>query len=57
MVCKGHCWTCRAWGEFSKLSEGEALAALDEFGAADMSRIRNKAAYFMGICKKLLGGH
>ena len=46
----------RAWGEFSKLGEEEGLAALDEFIASDMSRIRNKAAYFMGICKKLSGG-
>jgi len=42
----------RAWGEFSKLGEAEAMGALDEFAASDMSRIRNKAAYFMGICKR-----
>ena len=42
----------RAWAEFSKLGETAAIGSLDEFMASDMSRIRNKAAYFMGICKK-----
>lgn len=42
----------RAWSEFSKLREADAISALEEFMASDQTRIRNKAAYFMGICKK-----
>ena len=44
MRARTHTYKQRAWAEFSKLKEAEALGCLTEFMASDMTRIRNKAA-------------
>lgn len=35
------------------MSESQALSVLNEFSNADLSAVRNRAAYMIGIIKKL----
>jgi hypothetical protein len=39
-----------------RLSEEQAIAALEEMARTDLSRLRNPSAYLMGICNKHLKG-
>jgi hypothetical protein len=39
-----------------RLSEDQAIAALEEMARTDLSRLRNFSAYLMGICNKHLKG-
>ncbi len=37
------------------MDEGQAILALDEFGACDLDRVRNRGGYLMGLVKRYRG--
>ncbi len=45
----------RLGNALAQMDEGQAILALDEFGACDLDRVRNRGGYLMGLVKRYRG--
>ncbi len=45
----------RLGNALAQMDEGQAILALDEFGACDLERVRNRGGYLMGLVKRYRG--